>query len=137
MRWRGRWAGRRWQSGHDEAHGTSVVLAPRVERALVVLATHAQQLDGRIDRLERRFDDAVEATLDLPTRDEVLEVRVHSARVAAELARVTVELRAEIEQAVERSVHRSTAKERRIQTLAEQIIDLSDSIDTRPTDLAG
>ena len=110
-----------------------------MERALVVLAAHAQQLDGRIERLERRLDAVSDASADGPTHDDVVQVRVHSARVAAELARVTVELRAEIEHAVQTAHAAQTAgvRDRRIHTLAEQIIDLSDSCDTRPGDLAG
>ena len=125
-------------------------LAPRVERALVVLAAHAQQLDSRIGHLERRLDEVEESRLDLPTHDDVLQVRVHSARLAAELARVTVELRAEIEDATHaaHAAHAASVavaatmaaagdspRERRIATLAEQIIDLSDSIDTSPDDV--
>src|SRR4051812_12826088 len=143
-----RWLRRRVQA---PAGSTAVELAPRVERALVVLAAHAQQLDGRIGHLERRLDEAEEARLDVPTHDDVLQVRVHSARLAAELARVTVELRGEIEDATHaaHAAHAASVsvaatvadvgnspRERRIATLAEQIIDLSDSIDTTPADLA-
>ena len=125
-------------------------LAPRVERALVVLAAHAQQLDSRIGHLERRLDEAEEAHLDAPTHDDVLQVRVHSARLAAELARMTVELRSEIEDATHaaHAAHAASVavaatvaslgdspRERRIATLAEQIIDLSDAIDTSPADV--
>ena len=106
-----------------------MVLAPRVERALVAIASHAAQLDGRILRLERRFEDA---TLRAPTQEDLLEVRVHSAKVAAELARVTVELRAEIED----RVAASAVKESRLRTLAESIADLSDALDTTPADWA-
>src|SRR5205814_6701528 len=86
-------AGMRWRRRRGRA-STELVVAPRFERALVAIASHAEQLDGRIGRLERRM---TEAALDAPTHDDVLEVRLHSARVASELARVTVELRAEIE----------------------------------------
>jgi hypothetical protein len=75
------------------------LVAPRVERAVIALAFHAQQLDDRLGRLERRLDDAEESTDALPTHDDLLDVRLHSARVSAELTRVTVELRAEIERA--------------------------------------
>jgi len=106
-----------------------VVLVPRVERALVAIASHAEQLDGRILRLERRLEDA---TLLAPTHEDLLEVRVHSARVAAELARVTVELRAEIED----RMAASAVKESRLRTLAESIADLADSLDNTPRDWA-
>jgi len=106
-----------------------------MERALVALVVHAQQLDDRIDRLERRLDATVDAALDAPTHDDVLEVRVHSARVSAELARVTVELRAEIEQARSlAAAAQPTAYDRRVRAVAETIVDLSDRMDTPPAD---
>src|ERR1044072_944391 len=86
----------RWRRRRRTA-STEIVLAPRVERALVAIATHAEQLDGRILQLERRIDDAAVTT---PTQEDLLEVRMHSAKVATELARVTIELRAEIEDKV-------------------------------------
>jgi hypothetical protein len=100
-----------------------------VERALVAIATHAEQLDGRILQLERRLEDAA---VTAPTQEDLLEVRMHSARVATELARVTIELRAEIED----KVAASAAKESRLRTLAESIADLSDALDTTPADWA-
>ena len=136
MRWR-----RRQQAALEPispAHPSALpVLAPRVERALISLATHAQQLDGRIAMLERRLDDVItevrETDVLVPTQEDVLEVRMHSAKVAAELARVSIELRSEIA----RMADTRKGRERRINTLAEQIIDLSDSLDTRPGDLHG
>ncbi|MBV8385806.1 MAG: hypothetical protein JOZ68_13435 [Acidimicrobiia bacterium] len=120
----------RWRKRRTAAStSTEVVLAPRVERALVAIASHAEQLDGRILRLERRLDDA---TLEFPTQEDLLEVRMHSAKVAAELARVTVELRAEIED----RVAASAVKESRLRTLAESIADLSDALDTTSQDWA-
>ena len=119
MRWRRR----------RQAASTEIVLAPRVERALVAIATHAEQLDGRILQLERRLE---ETTIAAPTQEDLLEVRMHSAKVAAELARVTVELKAEIED----RVAASAVKESRLRTLAESIADLSDSLDTTPQDWA-
>jgi len=116
----------RWRRRRPSA-STEIVLTPRVERALVAIASHAEQLDGRLLRLERRLDDTA---VDMPTQEDLLEVRMHSARVAAELARVTVELRAEIDA----KVAASAAKESRLRTLAESIADLSDSLDTRPQD---
>ena len=118
----------RWRRRRQSA-STEVVLVPRVERALVAIASHAEQLDGRILRLERRLEDA---TLLAPTHEDLLEVRVHSAKVAAELARVTVELKAEIED----RVAASAVKESRLRTLAESIADLSDALDTTPQDWA-
>jgi hypothetical protein len=118
----------RWRRRPATA-STEIVLAPRVERALVAIASHAAQLDGRLLQLERRLE---ETTIELPTQSDLLEVRMHSAKVAAELARVTVELRAEIED----RVAASAVKENRLRTLAETIADLSDSMDTQSRDWA-
>jgi len=118
----------RWRKRRPAA-STEIVLQPRVERALVAIASHAEQLDGRILRLERQLADAA---VHLPTHEDLLEVRMHSAKVAAELARVTVELRAEIED----RVAASAVKESRLRTLAESIADLSDALDTTPQDWA-
>src|SRR3954471_9845478 len=56
-----RWPRGRAQSRQRPAAG--VELAPRMERALVVLAAHAQQLDGRLAHLERRLDEFEETSL--------------------------------------------------------------------------
>ena len=115
---------------------------------MVALAVHAQQLDGRLERLERRLDtieddlvDANERTDQQPTHGDLLEVRMHSARVAAELARVRVALRAEIDELGETMADAQAETERRarrddrIRTFAEQVLDLSDAIDTQPADV--
>ena len=95
----------------------------------MALAVQASQLDHRLERLERRVDATVDDSLEQVTYDDLLELRVHAAKLAAELARVTVELRSEIERRTTSSAH-----DQRAQTLAETIIDLSDSLDTRPGD---
>jgi hypothetical protein len=115
--------------------------ALRTERALVALAVHSQQLDDRLARMEHRLDELAGAdlTIDLPTHDDLLEVRLHSARVSAELTRVAVELQARIDDLAVRmpAVVAEDRRQRRARTLAETIIDLSDSMDTTPVDLDG
>jgi hypothetical protein len=112
----------------------------RSDRVVVALAVHAQQLDDRLARMEHRLDElaSTDFGLEVPTHDDLLEVRLHSARVSAELTRVAVELAARIDDlavqmpAVVAEDHRL----QRARTLAETIIDLSDSLDTMPVDLA-
>ncbi len=171
----------------DTAGGQSAVaLEPaatdRVERALVAIAAHAAQLHHRLDRLERRVEDVedvataaldvdrldhleqrlAEVALQAPTHDDLLDVRLHSARLSAELVRVATELRAEIDRRAqpppangrhggaiagppaERAAGTgATARNNRVidtrfgraQALAETIIDLSDAMDTLPADV--
>lgn len=111
----------------------------RTERALVALAIHSQQLDERLARMEHRLDElaSTDVTFDLPTHDDLLEVRLHSARVSAELTQVAVELQARIDDLAVRmpAVVAEDRRQRRARTLAETIIDLSDSMDTTPLDL--
>ena len=115
--------------------------ALRTERALVALAVHSQQLDDRLARMEHRLDElaGTDLTIDLPTHDDLLEVRLHSARVSAELTRVAVELQARIDDLAVRmpAVVAEDRRQRRARTLAETIIDLSDSMDTTQVDLDG
>jgi hypothetical protein len=102
------------------------VLAPRVERALITIAVHAQQLDDRMVRLERRIDTVVEDHAGAPTHEDLLEVRMHSAKVAAELTRLSVALRGEIEEATR---HEPSPEQQRLLHFAEAVRQLSDRLD--------
>jgi hypothetical protein len=55
-----------------------------------------QQINDRLTRLEDRVDASIRDAMEQPDQQDLLELRMHSARLAAELSRVTVELRAEI-----------------------------------------
>ncbi len=115
--------------------------AVRSERVLLALAVHSQQLDDRLARMEQTIEAlaAADLTLELPTHHDLLEVRLHSARVSAEVARVAVELQARIDDIAVRlpSVVVESRRQARARTLAETIIDLSDALDTGPVDLRG
>jgi hypothetical protein len=71
-------------------------LSLRDEKILLTLVVQTQQLNDRLTRLEDRFEASVRDALSQPDQRDLLELRLHSARLAAELSRVTVELRAEI-----------------------------------------
>jgi hypothetical protein len=72
-----------------------------------------QQLNERLTRLEERVEASVKASLSQADSNDVIELRLHSARLAAELSRVTVELRAEIDELARARAHdRSRAPER-------------------------
>lgn len=72
----------------------------RTERALKMLATQSAQLHGQVVALEGRVDalsDALLDRLDVPSNGDLLEARMHSARVAAELSRLEVNLAARLD----------------------------------------
>jgi hypothetical protein len=72
-----------------------------------------QQINERLTRLEERVEASVKAALSQADSNDVIELRLHSARLAAELSRVTVELRAEIDELARARLHeRSRAPER-------------------------
>src|SRR5439155_10554736 len=72
-------------------------LEPRLERVVTALAIYAQQLDDRLHHLERSIAGCQDVAASLPDQQDLLDVRLHSARVAADLARLRVELTSEIE----------------------------------------
>jgi hypothetical protein len=71
-------------------------LSLRDEKILLTLVVQTQQINDRLTRLEDRFERSVRDAFDQPDQQDLLELRMHSARLAAELSRVTIELRAEI-----------------------------------------
>lgn len=72
----------------------------RTERALRMLAAQSSQLHRSIVQLEHRVDTLAGCVLDQmdgPTYDDVLAARLHSARVASELARLEVNVAARLD----------------------------------------
>ena len=72
----------------------------RTERALKMLAAQSAQLHSHMVSLEHRVDalsDALLDRLDVPSQGDLLEARMHSARVAAELSRLEVNLAARLD----------------------------------------
>ena len=64
---------------------------------LDVVVARMQVLDVRMEALEARFADADEAAIVLPDQGDVLDAQVRSARLAAELHLVALELRSELQ----------------------------------------
>ena len=75
-----------------------VPTASTTDDLLFGLIRQTQQLNERLSRLEERFEASVKASLSQADSNDVIELRLHSARLAAELSRVTVELRSEIDE---------------------------------------
>lgn len=117
--------------------------AVRVERYVAALAFHAAQLEDRIGQLERRSADQEDAHLDLPSHGDLLDVRLHSSRVSADLGRLALELRAEvaeIKDEADRAAKAATRAARsaelakdpeRLVELAEELLELADALDAR------
>jgi hypothetical protein len=80
----------------QQAQSAALELAPRLERAIMTLAVHAQQIDDRLKGLEDRMVTTDARFEQLPTQSDVMAVRVHSAQVLTELASVSLELRTEL-----------------------------------------
>lgn len=86
--------------GRDLVPMVSGASLERTERALKMLATQSAQLHGQVVQLESRVDalsDALLDRLDVPSNGDLLEARMHSARVAAELSRLEVNLAARLD----------------------------------------
>lgn len=73
----------------------------RMERALVSLATHTAQLRKRVDAMEQRVDGRELMMTSAPSRVEMDELREQSARLARDLARLSIDLREELAKAVD------------------------------------
>jgi hypothetical protein len=85
-----------------QTNGGLVSVAPapthsQTEDLVFGLLRQTQQLNDRLSRLEERFEASVKAALSQADSNDLIELRLHSARLAAELSRVTVELRSEID----------------------------------------
>lgn len=107
--------------------------AVRLERVVVAMATHAAQLADRVERLETRMEEVEdtaaaalasgtlealawrveELTARTPDPDTLIELRLESHRLAAEVARLTAEL------------GEQSAKTRRLEAMADAVIDLT------------
>ena len=71
-------------------------VALHLERAVIGLTARMQDVSERLTVVERHLDHLNDRVVSGPTNSDVMEVRVHSAKLAAELTRATVELRGQI-----------------------------------------
>jgi hypothetical protein len=71
-------------------------LPTHMQRTLIALTSELQAALKRIEALETSFVQLHDHAVNGPSHGDVLEVRMHGAKLAAELARTTVELRGEI-----------------------------------------
>lgn len=74
----------------------------RTDEVILTLIMQTQQINDRLTRLEERVEAGLADSLSQADADDLMELRLHSARLAAELSRVTIELRAEIDELAQR-----------------------------------
>lgn len=105
------------------------------------------RLDSLLDRLEQRLAD-LEDTVDLalgpdlvddlaqrvgelsmtvPTQEDLLDLRLHTARVATDLARVSAELRASVDRMAAEVDDDVAGLDARVEALRTAVVDLTDS----------
>ena len=90
----------RRRRNRNESRRVAAAPAPvntNTEDLVFGLLRQTQQLNDRLSRLEARFEANLKASLSQADSNDLIELRLHSARLAAELSRVTVELRSEID----------------------------------------
>lgn len=111
--------------------------ASAIEHLDEVAQQHRHDMDAALARLEaidHRLDalrDAVVDRLEAPTFDDLLEVRAHGARVAAELARLEVNLAARLEAVRDRLKALEAAEQP-----TGRVVDLRVARAEQPTDTA-
>lgn len=74
--------------------------APRMERAVLALAARTEVLSSAIERIEGRLSELSDQFIDVVTHEELIEVESRRARLAAEVSRLSVELKAEMDRRI-------------------------------------
>jgi len=132
-------------ASHEDEGAGLLPAAPavRVERFLAALAFHAAQLEDRIGQLERRASDLADAQLNRPDHNDLLEVKLHTSRVSADLGRLALELRSEVteikdeaDRAAKSALRAESAAElaqdpEELVELAEELLEMADAVDAR------
>ncbi|HLG01222.1 MAG TPA: hypothetical protein VI916_12170 [Acidimicrobiia bacterium] len=105
---------------------TSALPAIRFERAVLAVAARTEVLASVVARLHERIEDLDDRFVDVVTHEDLVEIESRRARLAAEMARLSVELKGEMD--------------RRLSELGRAMVDprrRSASVDHRgPMDLA-
>jgi chromosome segregation ATPase len=100
----------------------------RIERFVGAANANIMQLEDRIAQLETVTHELTEGLHARPTHHDLLDVRLTAARIDAELRRVATELRAEIaeiKETADGTVDARSVRERRLASLAEELLDLA------------
>lgn len=99
-------AGYRWGA---PASASAHLPAVRFERAVIALAARSEVLAGQVLRLEGRIDHLAERLFDAATQSDLIEIESRRARLAAEVARLSVELRSELDRGLSRLARQMAA----------------------------
>jgi hypothetical protein len=81
----------------DDRPNMAAAIGRTVVEDVDIVRARLDQLDARMAVLEARFADADEASIVLPDQADVLDAQVRSARIAAEVHLVAIELRSELQ----------------------------------------
>ena len=104
------------------------------------------ELDARLGRLQQRVDDVEdsvdlalapdllddlaqrvgELSLTVPTQEDLLDLRLHTARVATELARLAAELHASVDRLTAETGDDIAAVAAKVEALRSTVVDLTD-----------
>lgn len=104
-------AGYRWGSTHAQGRcdlspprETTEVVSPggqlpaaRIERTVLAVAARTEVLASVVTRLYDRLEEVSERLVDVVTHEELIELESRRARLAAEVSRLSVELKAEMD----------------------------------------
>jgi len=83
--------------------------ARNLERIVYELAVRNEMVGQRVERIERRLDELADAVFDAATQCDLIEVEARRARLAAEVTRLSVQLRAEIDGGLQRLAREMTS----------------------------
>ncbi|MGH9138946.1 MAG: hypothetical protein ACRD0G_18190 [Acidimicrobiales bacterium] len=86
---------------HDDAPTLTTALGSTFVEDLELLSARVGVLDDRLANIETRLAEAGEAAAVTPEQRDLLDAEVRSAKVAAELHLVTLELRSELSRLTE------------------------------------
>jgi hypothetical protein len=85
-----------------EEAGARNLPARNLERLIFEVALRNEIVAQRVERIERRLDDLANEVFEAATQCDLIEVEARRARLACEVTRLSVELRAEIDGGLQR-----------------------------------
>ena len=99
--------------------------ATQVDEAILALTVHAGRLDQRLTTIEAKLSHLIDEQMAVATLEDVIDARIGTAKLAGEVARINIELRAGLQRLADEQ-RASERRRDRSEMLAESIVDLSD-----------